>query len=122
MKHSLVLVLNCGSSSIKFALVDVKQNAQEMNGLLQCIGSLEANLKWKHQDQKHKEALPSIHYSEAIEHIVRLIQKQGLHDHIVAVGHRVVHGGEAFKASTLISQEVLTAIESCNHLAPFLIL
>jgi acetate kinase len=118
MKQSLILVLNCGSSSVKFAIIDPVSGSSELTGLIQCIGMEEASLKWEQGGDKKTQDLPHVAYQAAIDAVVCLIKESGLIDSIAAVGHRVVHGGEAFTESVVIDDEVLKKIKFCSHLAP----
>jgi acetate kinase len=119
MQESLVLVFNCGSSSIKFAVINPQTCENKLNGLVQCIGAEEADLTWQQNNQKHQQKLPNISYQDAIHKIMELIsQTNNLIENLVAVGHRVVHGGEAFTKSAIIDDEVLAQIKACSHLAP----
>lgn len=116
---SLVLVLNCGSSSIKFATVNPETAEMPFSGLVQCIASPDANIGWKLNGNKQKQQLPDINYHEALDFILNLLRdNKELFDHIIAVGHRVVHGGENFTKSAVIDDAVLTAIRACQNLAP----
>lgn len=119
MSNSLVLVLNCGSSSIKFAVIDPITTDNICSGLVQSIDSKSANLIWKQKDNKIQKDLPHINYHDALGTILKLIgENQDLFAKICAVGHRVVHGGEYFTKSTVINDQVLTAIKDCQGLAP----
>ncbi len=114
----MILVLNCGSSSIKFALVDPITANIPMNGLVECIDKPEARIKWNVSDKQTKD-LPNISYRKALEFILQLIrEQQDLYNQIIAVGHRVVHGAECFTESVVINTEVLDAIKQCQDLAP----
>lgn len=116
---SLILVINCGSSSIKFALVNGRHESKLISGLAERLGTPESRLTWSTNGAKEAEAMPSADHAAAMANILHLLEQKGLLDApLLAVGHRVVHGGEAFTASTLIDAEVLAAIEACNHLAP----
>ena len=116
---SLVLVLNCGSSSIKFATVNPETAEMPFSGLVQCIASPDANIGWKLNGNKQKQQLPDINYHEALDFILTLLRdNKELFDQIIAVGHRVVHGGEKFTKSAVIDDEVLAAIRACQDLAP----
>jgi len=119
MQEALVLVLNCGSSSIKFAVIDPKNGSNKLNGLVQCIGAKEANLQWQQKSKKNKQELPNINYRDAIHKVIEVLSSSNhLVENLVAVGHRVVHGGEAFTASMIINGQVLAQIKKCSHLAP----
>jgi len=118
MQESLVLVLNCGSSSIKFAVINPESGENKLSGLAQCIGMAEASLQWKQDGKKQEKLAAHMDYQSAINEIVELINERQLDKNLVAVGHRVVHGGEKFTESVLIDDEVLNAIRACSHLAP----
>ncbi len=114
----MILVLNCGSSSIKFAIVDPITANIPMNGLVECIDKPDARIKWNIADKQTKD-LPNISYKDALQFILELIsEQQNLFNQIIAVGHRVVHGGEFFTESVVINTEVLNAIKQCQGLAP----
>ncbi|TQP26304.1 acetate kinase [Vibrio cholerae] len=116
----LVLVLNCGSSSLKFAVVDAQSGAQHLSGLAECLHLPEARIKWK-LDGKHEAQLgEGAAHDEALSFIVETIlaSKPELAAQLKAIGHRVVHGGEQFTQSALIDDAVLKGIEDCAALAP----
>lgn len=116
----LVLVLNCGSSSLKFAIVDADNGDEHLTGLAECLHLPEARIKWK-LDGKHEAELGNgAAHDEALAFIVDTIlaSKPELADQLKAVGHRVVHGGEQFTKSALIDEAVLKGIEDCAALAP----
>jgi len=114
----LVLVLNCGSSSIKFAVIDPRIESTVMSGLVQCIGANDASLRYTVNNQTENCALPHIDYRGALQKILHLVNVQEFAKSILAVGHRVVHGGENFTRSTIINDEILTAIRACTPFAP----
>lgn len=117
--EKLVLVLNCGSSSIKFAVVDPVNGETNFNGLVECIGSKDSRINWKINGNKETRPLPNVEYQEAVCKIITILDTiEGLSKKIVAVGHRVVHGGEKFTQSALITDEVLDAIQAVSPLAP----
>ncbi len=117
-----VLVVNCGSSSLKFAIVDPASGEQYLTGLAEALGLPEANISWRFGDaEKQKDSLASgadhtaaLTYLE--EHILE--GKPELMKSFIAVGHRVVSGGELFTHPTLITDEVVKGIEQCIPLAP----
>ncbi|MCG9597963.1 acetate kinase [Vibrio sp. Isolate25] len=116
----LVLVLNCGSSSLKFAIVDAENGNEHLTGLAECLHLPEARIKWK-LDGKHEAQLgEGAAHDEALSFIVETIlaSKPELAEQLKAVGHRVVHGGEKFTQSALITDDVLKGIEDCATLAP----
>ncbi|WP_434359425.1 acetate kinase [Parasalinivibrio latis] len=117
---NLVLVLNCGSSSLKFAIVDPQNGEEHLSGLAECLHLPEARIKWK-LDGKHEAQLGAgAAHQEALSFIVDTIlaSKPELKESLAAIGHRVVHGGEKFTASALINEDVLKGIEECATLAP----
>ncbi|OEF26957.1 acetate kinase [Vibrio rumoiensis] len=116
----LVLVLNCGSSSLKFAIVDAESGDELLTGLSECLGLPEARIKWK-LDGKHEAQLGNgAAHAEALKFIVETIlaSKPELGQGLGAIGHRVVHGGEHFTSSVLIDDAVMKGITDCITLAP----
>lgn len=109
------LVLNCGSSSIKYALISEDGN-ERITGLAEALGLDDARLK--HVDEngnKQEIALPAkAGHKEALETVLGLLQEHKP----VAVGHRVVHGGHKFAQAAQINDEILQAIEETTALAP----
>ena len=121
MSNKLVLVLNCGSSSLKFAVINPDNGDQIITGLAECFNLPDARIKWKIAGKKSATDLPpNSAHSEAISYIVEEIIKkeEGLAEQFVAVGHRIVHGGEKFTHSVLVDDSVLAEIEECAVLAP----
>jgi len=120
-----ILVLNCGSSSIKYQLINMANNAELLaKGLLERVGLKDSELK--HQP-KGKEPFMLIQDVPSHEIGIDLILKALLDpnhgvisdiNEILAVGHRVAHGGEKFNSSALITEEVKKNIEDCIELAP----
>ena len=117
--HNLILVLNCGSSSMKAAVLGGVTGESFLTVLAEMLGSADALITTKFQGEKEvfyfKEHTSHDH---AVKKLLQLLQQHGLNKGIIAVGHRVVHGGETFHASTLITREVLEDIEHCIPLAP----
>jgi acetate kinase len=119
MKKSYVLVLNCGSSSVKFAVIEPHSGDNILSGLVERIGSKKASMSWKYKGNKDTKDLPEIDYRSALQIVINDVLKiDDLFSYIVAVGHRVVHGGEKFTSSALIDGEILDNIRNCCHLAP----
>lgn len=118
-----VLVINCGSSSLKYQLIDSESEKALAVGLCERIG-IDGRLSHTPAGkEKMVKELPMDNHEDAIKIVLdQLVAEDGgviaSLDEIQAVGHRVVHGGEKFAASVLINDEVLEAIESCNDLAP----
>ncbi len=118
-----VLVINCGSSSLKYQLIDSESEAVLAKGLCERIG-IDGRLVYQKTglDKEITEAAMPTH-KQAIQMVLdALVNPQtGAIESlsaIDAVGHRVVHGGEKFAASTVLTPEVLKTIEECNDLAP----
>ena len=112
-----ILVINCGSSSIKFALVNEAQATFPLQGLAERLGSPEAVLHWQLGDEKQSLEIPGAAHLAALEQLLPLAQ-EAAGGKIDGIGHRVVHGGEHFTGSCLITDEVLAAIRANAQLAP----
>ncbi|MEO0442266.1 MAG: acetate kinase [Pseudomonadota bacterium] len=119
MSIKKILVINCGSSSVKFSLFDSQKN-QLAAGLAEKLGDADAVLSWRIQGgDKNTLSLHSAQHRGAITAITKALGDAGLFDGgIAAIGHRVVHGGEFFSASVVIDAAVMKNIASCSHLAP----
>lgn len=118
MSKDSVLVINCGSSSLKFAVMNPKTEDESINGIAERLGSSEASITWKINGSKTTQQLGEADHDAAIEALLGLLHDNHLMENITAVGHRVVHGGETFTQSCLVTDEVLKAIEENSHLAP----
>lgn len=121
MSSKLVLVLNCGSSSLKFAILDAVNGDEYLSGLAECFHLPEARIKWKIDGGKQEAALGAgAAHSEALNLIVNTIlsQKPELSAQLVAIGHRIVHGGEKFTQSAVINDDVLQGIKDAVPFAP----
>ncbi len=115
----LVLVLNAGSSSLKFNLFDMSKEISLAEGMVERIGLAEANLACTVEGDRHKEILPIPTHREALEAILDRLKAtvlQGTPIH--AVGHRVVHGGPKYGDSVLVTEEVVKDIETFAMYAP----
>ena len=118
-----VLVINCGSSSLKYQLINSDTEAVLAKGLCERIG-IDGSLTYQPaggEKVKSDKAMPT--HTEAIQFVIDALTdaETGVVkslDEIGAVGHRVVHGGEKFASSVVITDEVKAAIEECNDLAP----
>ena len=118
-----VLVINCGSSSLKYQLIDSETEAVLAKGLCERIG-IDGRLTHKPTGKEKVEleiAMPN--HTAAVSLVLKELtdEKNGVIkslDEIGAVGHRVVHGGEKFASSTILTDEVLKKVEECNDLAP----
>ena len=115
----LVLVLNAGSSSLKFNLFDMGKEVSLAEGMAERIGLPEANLACTIEGEKRKETLPIPTHREALEAILDRLKTTVLKEiPIHAVGHRVVHGGPKYGDSVLVTEEVLRDIENFAMYAP----
>ena len=122
----LVLVLNSGSSSVKFALLAPASGERILAGIAEKVGTPEAELQIRrYPDPVVTEQLPEGSYQAVISRILGHLPDAGLETaadgasgHLIGAGHRVVHGGERFTASVLVDDEVIAAIRSSSHLAP----
>lgn len=119
-----ILVINCGSSSLKFQLIDSDSEKVSAKGLCERIGIEGSRLVYTPAGgEKMITETPMSDHTEAIKLVLQALtdEKTGVVknlDEISAVGHRIVHGGEKFATSTIITDEVVKAIEECNELAP----
>ncbi|SMB86709.1 acetate kinase [Pasteurella testudinis DSM 23072] len=121
MSQKLILVLNCGSSSLKFAILDPQSGDEKLSGLAEAFNLEDARIKWKLNGEKGNADLGAgAAHSEALDFIVNQIlpQGEGLKESIVAIGHRIVHGGERFTQSVLINDEVIEGIRDAVQFAP----
>ncbi len=119
-----VLVLNCGSSSIKYKLYDMSENKELASGGIEKIGLPDSFLKFNTDNNEKKIIKQEIEeHTAGIELILKTLTDsqygavKSLNE-IDAVGHRIVHGGDKFKSSVIINQEVINNIEKCADLAP----
>ena len=118
-----VLVINCGSSSLKFQLINAETEKVLAKGLCERIG-IDGRLSYQPAGgEKEKSDLAMPTHTEAIQFVIDALtnEKTGVVkslDEIGAVGHRLVHGGEKFASSVVITDEVKKAVEECNDLAP----
>lgn len=118
-----ILVLNSGSSSLKYQIIDTENGEVLVKGYYERIGQRNAFLTHKVNGQKHKFEHPALNHEEAIKFVMTRL----VHEHygvfkslneIHAIGHRVVHGGEEFKEAILITEEVIKGIKDNESLAP----
>ena len=118
-----ILVLNCGSSSLKYQLIDMTDESVMAKGTYERIGEEEAFLTHKVNGEKYVIKKPTMNHTEAIE----VMLEQLLHkdygvikslDEVDAIGHRTVHGGEIFNKSVIITEEVINQKNECSDLAP----
>lgn len=119
-----VLVINCGSSSLKYQLINMENNDVLAQGLVERIG-IEGSILTQKVSGREKYIVeePMKDHEDAIKHVLEALvdETHGViknMDEISAVGHRVVHGGEKYSKSVLIDNEVINYIEECIKLAP----
>lgn len=119
-----VLVLNCGSSSLKYQLIDSETENVLAKGLCERIGIEGSAITHQPEGgQKVKEVVKMSDHTAAVKHVIAKLTDETVGvikslEEIGAVGHRLVHGGENFTGSVVINEEVIRAIEECNDLAP----
>jgi len=126
-----ILVLNCGSSSVKFQVIETSRELFEQRankvlarGVVERVGEKDAIVNYLAGDgEKFESVEPVPGHREAIERIIGLLLEGetavlGRIEEIEAVGHRMVHGGEEFADSVLIDEKVLARIRECSDLAP----
>lgn len=120
-----VLVLNCGSSSLKYQLIDMENEEVLCKGLVERIGIDGSILKHEKEglDGKHVVEQPMKDHKDAIGHVLSAVVDPTVGavkemKEIDAVGHRIVHGGEKFASSAVLTDEVIAAIKDCSDLAP----
>lgn len=119
-----ILVLNCGSSSVKYKLIDTATDNVMAEGGVEKIGLSDGFLKYKLADgSKAIKELGLVDHKGAVKAVLDILTDPELgcisnYDEIDAVGHRVVHGAEKFSKSVLITDEVLQQVKECYDLAP----
>lgn len=114
-----ILVINCGSSSLKFSLINPIDGHVVISGLAECLLSSDAVITIKHHDKKEKSLLASpFGHQIAINFLVNYLAKHQLKESVYAIGHRVVHGGEKYSQPTLINIDVKNSIAQLAKLAP----
>ena len=118
-----ILVINCGSSSLKYQLIDSESEKVLAKGLCERIG-IDGRLTYSPAGgEKEVTDAPMPTHTEAIQLVLDALtnEKTGVIkslDEVGAVGHRLVHGGEKFACSAVITDEMIAAVEECNDLAP----
>lgn len=119
-----ILVLNCGSSSVKYKLIDTENDTVMAEGGVEKIGLPDGFLKYKLSDgSKAIRELGLVDHKGAVKAVLDILTDPEVgciksYSEIGAVGHRVVHGGEKFSKSVLLTDEVLQQIKDCYDLAP----
>lgn len=115
----LILVLNSGSSSLKFSVVDHSADRAVFEGLAEQLGVEAAKITFKSATgQREPQTMPGIDHHQALVAVFDKLSERKLMQDIIAIGHRVVHGGEFFNQPTLITEEVIAKIRACEPLAP----
>ena len=117
-----ILVLNSGSSSLKFALLNPQSGDVRLSGLAERLGSEGASIRLDRfsngERDRAEESLSGGAHAEALTRVLAELDNLGVRGDVVAVGHRVVHGGEKFNAPARVTDEVAEAIRDCIPLAP----
>ena len=120
MAHDIqrILVLNCGSSSLKFALLSPEGTHTWLSGLAECLGMDNASVTFKQGNDKTTCSMTYGGHEEAIALLIDHLSTLGWKSSVIAIGHRVVHGGERFDRPELVTPEVEAEIEALCSLAP----
>ena len=118
-----ILVLNCGSSSIKYALYDMTDQSVITSGGIEKIGLPDSCIIVKLNGEKHKMERPIEEHTAGVQWIFEVLTTGDYAvlnslEELDAVGHRMVHGGEKFNKSVVLTPEVMEAFTACNDLAP----
>ena len=116
-----VLVVNAGSSSLKYQLVDVATGAVQAKGSVEKIGEHGSVARHERGDDTHTVQEPIASHADALEVVIRAFREHGPDlDEVglLAVGHRVVHGGDRFSQPVVVTDEVLSVVEGLEPLAP----
>ena len=118
-----ILVLNCGSSSIKYALYDMTNQSVITSGGIEKIGLPDSFIKMKVNGEKVQIDRPIEEHTAGVQFIFEVLTTGDYAvlkslDELDAVGHRMVHGGEKFNKSAILTPEIMEVFEACNDLAP----
>ncbi|MDD7148735.1 MAG: acetate kinase, partial [Lachnospiraceae bacterium] len=119
-----ILVINCGSSSLKFQLIDAVSEKLIAKGLCERIGIDGSRIVYQPAGgEKQITETPMPDHNKAIQLVIDALTNADTGvvkslSEIGAVGHRIVHGGEKFASSVVITEDVISAIEECSDLAP----
>lgn len=120
----MILVLNCGSSSVKYQLIEMDGEQVVCKGIVERIGDQDAILRYRPSGRPEvRDVRPVANHAEAIEAFLGSVMDPEIgviesRSEISAIGHRVVHGGEAFASSVRINDQVMAGIEACAAFAP----
>ncbi len=120
MNQKNILVLNCGSSSLKFAVITPHNQQVLIQGLAERLNTAQASVHYQlanHSEKQSTQPKDSSHQG-AIEAVLDVLKQHELLTNLSGVGHRVVHGGEAYSESLLLNSENITSLEKLHHLAP----
>jgi acetate kinase len=116
--RSQILVINSGSSSLKFSLLEVQSESVVANGIAERLGTDEATLKFNAKGaEKIEESLPNADHRAALRRVIDHLRVSVVNE-ADALGHRIVHGGEYFREAVIIDDEVIKRIEELSDLAP----
>lgn len=121
MSQHHILVINCGSSSLKFSIIQPKTEETLLSGLAECLHLPEAKISWKYQGEKYQAQLADkANHADALNFVTEKILSDypELKQSIKAIGHRVTHGGEKYSQPTLITPEVIDNLATLFELAP----
>ncbi len=114
-----ILLLNCGSSSIKYQVIDADSEEVVASGLIQRIGDGESTISHTYAGQTLQDEHGFADHAQALSFLVKLFDEVGPSlDQIVAVGHRTVHGGRGFRSTTVIDDDMLEKLRELSPLAP----
>jgi len=114
LRHLSVLVMNCGSSSVKFKIIDTTLGQTKFKGQAENITGNKGKLTWEHGNKKKKISLVGHQYGDVIETILDLVKKEQFD----FIGHRIVHGGELYTKPTILNKEMLSDLSTLSRLAP----
>ncbi|HFI0457597.1 TPA: acetate/propionate family kinase [Streptococcus suis] len=116
-----IFAINAGSSSLKFQLLAMPDEEIIAKGIFERIGEPESAFTLVYQGQKETEKLVLSSYKEAVNYLLKKLDEKGIIQSLVdiaGVGHRVAHGGDYFKSSALVDQDVINKIDDLSFLAP----
>ena len=114
-----ILVINSGSSSLKFAVLAEQGKTIILEGIAQRLESKDAQIEFKFDQHKDTQGLTIGTHQDALASIKSWFdQHPDIAQNLIGIGHRVVHGGETFSASVVIDENTISAIDKCSNLAP----
>ena len=112
-----ILVINCGSSSLKFALINEAQERAVLRGMAERLESPEASLQWRQGDQQFQRSIAGADHRQVMTEVLPIVQQVAA-GQLHGVGHRVVHGGAYFAGACLLDDTAIAAIREVAPLAP----